>query len=585
MVLRIGLIFLCCAALLRTAAEDELRIGLKPTPSSRIVALANALSNPGEALAPAPDATIAAYVDLQWDVLTGKTPLAAKLKLNTPALTTKELEELLRWCQAHPRLKERLLLALDPEIDDLRAGARVALKLLRKLPEPADERFDRLIVAYAAVWDMPEHPAGEDSPSVKPMDYEESFAWLVKNERQLAPFFKEIPWRLLVFVASDRLARDERDWAQKIYNYHARPGQAYSDIPYDMDKLRGGARKNNLEKARAAYTLPNLFRYGGTCGDQAYFAREVCRALGVPAASVQGATNHGIDHAWVVWVDRDANGFYACDHGKYKGQGIFSGMLFDPRDGTRIPDGQFEQLVRQWSKEDEATRAELYWRIARDFRADLKAGARLNLYRAALAENPAHREAWLGLAEAVSGNALPRGAAATLWELLTGHFDAAPEFVFEMAKKLAESFVEDREQFEFFERAAAYFVTAGRLDLACRLRQSQVDLLIAKDKLEAAARAAAQGVVQCAGEGANLAELAKTLANVCRRLKRPADAIEPLKAAVGRLAPVANFKVNPTWMELSELLRDLYQETGDTASADESNRRLNSVRKNVEGFR
>src|SRR6185295_15994716 len=111
----------------QAADDDPLIIGPRPTPRDELRRLSS-----GELPVPA-EQLLTPYLETQWNRLIGKDEGSAKLKIKTPPLNEKEQNELSRWFEIHPRLRERLLLALDPEVDDLRAGARVAITLLRKL--------------------------------------------------------------------------------------------------------------------------------------------------------------------------------------------------------------------------------------------------------------------------------------------------------------------------------------------------------------------------------------------------------------------------------------------------------------------
>ncbi|MBI3828464.1 MAG: hypothetical protein HY291_03050 [Planctomycetes bacterium] len=546
-----------------SAAADEegglVRIGPKPTPREELRLLSS-----GELPAPAAQ-LLPVYLETQWNRLSGKDDASTKLKLKTAPLNAKEQAEVAKWFELHPRLRERLLLALDPERDDLRAGARVALTLLHKLPDPYDDGFDRLIVAFATVWDQPAAAIGEISRSPKPMAWEDNFEWLVKNARELGPRFKQIPWRLQVFSAADQISKNERDWAQRLYNHRAGLGaEVYTQLAQDTRKLKGlGGR---MDKAQADDTLQNLFKYGGVPEDRAYFAQEVCRAVGVPAAVLTGEANSGIMHHEIAWVDCDEDRFTLHVYDENERERVFNPEAWDACSGKRISADLLRADVRMWSDEDAALRAELFFRVYRDLGKDLKAAPRVNLLKAAIGENPDHREAWQGIADAVVEDRLPRAAATQLWEKLQERFKDAPEVLYGLAVRFAEAFKGDQEQFEFYERASAHFADAGRLDLAAKLRLDEAGFLIAKKMKSEAARAAAEGLKQCAGAGDLSVELAKLLVSLLGEANQIGLAVEPLKTAASKLPVIRRFHVNPHWIELMELLRDVYKETGDESA-------------------
>lgn len=217
---------LACLILVGAAnlrAVDELKIGPSPTPYNELVRLAKAEQPPAAA------ELLPHYLDRQWDRLTGKADPSSKPKVKTLPLDTKEQARLKRWFETRPSFRERLLLALNPERDDIRAGARVALRILDEYSEAAlDEHLERLIVAFATVWDQPAAAVGEQTRSPQPMKWEENFIWLAKNVRHLAPHFGRLPARFQVFVAADQISKKERDWVQKVFNYRGGLGASFS---------------------------------------------------------------------------------------------------------------------------------------------------------------------------------------------------------------------------------------------------------------------------------------------------------------------------------------------------------------------
>src|SRR5262249_2352591 len=140
-----------------------------------------------------------------------------------------------------------------------------------------------------------------------------SFRLVREESGQALPWFKQTPWRLLAYVAADTAALSERDWVLQKYPFNQAAGRCYADVKYDNSKLQDLIGK----LAGHPYTLANLKMYGGVCRDQAFYARSVCRYLGMPAywASGYGRIG-GIGHAWVGWVTpASGGGFQLTDFG------------------------------------------------------------------------------------------------------------------------------------------------------------------------------------------------------------------------------------------------------------------------------
>ena len=291
------------------------------------------------------------YLQLQWLRLTGQAPCpknrnleAAEVRfVRSPALDDAEKAKLKAWFDARPKFRERFLLALDPFEDDLPNAARVALRLHEKFPKDC-ETFENLLLAFAVVWDnepllrvlntmnIPEL----DPETVKICSAEEAFGWYVNNQPRLCPWFKTTPWRLLLYVAADTTPLAEREWIfNKYHVFRSNLGTVYSELVYDESKLKDDAGK----LAGREYTLANLKQYGGVCRDQAYYARAVCAAFGLPAYMASATGNAALRHAWVGWVVNEPSaGYKLLSHGRYEYDKYFTANIMDPQTGYFILD-------------------------------------------------------------------------------------------------------------------------------------------------------------------------------------------------------------------------------------------------------
>lgn len=155
---------------------------------------------------------------------------------------------------------------------------------------------------------------------------------------------RKMPYELSIYLADTRLSLAERAWVQKNYGYYlknlASPANTCGDVPYDTAFVKGRAPKK-IDKV--AYTLPNLRRVGGICGDGAYYASQVCKSLGVPAAVVGGRGKAGIGHAWVASLRvSEGKAYWNFRAGRISGtsSGYFTGSTRDPGTGRSIDEGE-----------------------------------------------------------------------------------------------------------------------------------------------------------------------------------------------------------------------------------------------------
>ncbi|MCY3020049.1 MAG: hypothetical protein NTW87_13610 [Planctomycetota bacterium] len=615
--LRLFLICVCfldCAALSRAWGGD-----VDANPTEALVSLAQGPEAPPAAKLKGP------FLQLQWLRLTGEAPCPKRaveqgngpgalkpaaglgpLRMAkvqeahedrkttvvggepSPPLSADEKARLQAWFDAKPKLRDRFLMAVNAAEDDMPNAARVALALHEKFPKDS-EALENLLLAFAVVWDDEVilrflNAMGVPELISKPVTVctmEEAFGWYVNNQAKLCPGFKAMPWRLLTYVASDTTLLSEREWILKKYGT-CRPnlGTVYSEIEYDMSKIRDGKGK----LAGHEYTLANLKQYGGVCRDQAYYARAVCRAFGLPAYMAGGVSNAGGGHFWVGWVLNDgAQGYQLHSHGRYQDQKYFTARIIDPQSGWFILDCFVGIEARGMSEEESYEDADLYYRVSEENAAALPAQARVNLLIAAVRKNPYCRPAWLALGDATAAGDLPRASAEAQWQYLQTKFKEYPDFTFSMLGKFSKIFKTPLEKLNFYEATSRIFQGLRRPDLVAKLRIEEIDMCVAENRKDLAVQVALAAVKESAGEGAEGAALAKRAVELLREMGQPQLAIKPLQDALNMM-PKTNYRgPSPHWIMVAELLRDLCKDTGDVKKADALQGEIEHIKKTAVG--
>jgi tetratricopeptide (TPR) repeat protein len=238
----------------------------------------------------------------------------------------------------------------------------------------------------------------------------ESFRYYTDSNNAFRQDLKTLPYEFSRFLADTRLSIADRRWAQKHYAHVDDLPICYFDVHYDEDYFFHGKPK---KISRAEYTLENLKRLGGICIDEAYFASELCKAMGLPASIIHGHSAEGGPHAWlaVLKIQVAADGAHAewdANTARYAEHKYYTGTLINPADGNWIHDSELALLgwaaglkMDQREEADAATAlAAMAAQAVRTPPAELPPGARIEpaMVEALLFEaanrNLAHRRTW-----------------------------------------------------------------------------------------------------------------------------------------------------------------------------------------------
>ena len=224
----------------------------------------------------------------------------------------------------------RLLFRAMQDVRDDEEALKKLDALWEKDPKKVVE-FANLAVAFATT-----QQGCRFAKQPKPCTMLDSFAWYTDGRVHFRYDLKAMPFEIARFLADSLLSREERQWAVNRYNNTNNPAGCYFDVKYDKDFFRKGTKKKIDD---VDYTLLNLANpnIGGVCIDQAYYAVEVCKAMGVPATAVIGKGSSGIGHAWVACLKFVAGtpptAEFDTTTGRYPEQQFFTGEVPNPCGG------------------------------------------------------------------------------------------------------------------------------------------------------------------------------------------------------------------------------------------------------------
>ncbi len=249
------------------------------------------------------------------------------------------------WLMVNNSAMEEILLTLRQQ-DDSASVFQFLGKVWGKYkesPELADKYFN-LALACAVVFDEKLPYKNSDTYNTS-VDGLMRFLWYVeKNEGGLTEVsIDSSSARDLTFVVCSPVSENELEWALKKFRSLRRKsfGSTYGEVEYLMERAVEGL--NPYEE----YTLPEILKEGGICGDQSYFCVNSARAAGIPAFTLVGETSMG-GHAWAAVKTKPDE--WSTAVGRIGG--VSEGKGRDPQGGQRIN----EQAIWLWSTREHQSR-------------------------------------------------------------------------------------------------------------------------------------------------------------------------------------------------------------------------------------
>lgn len=261
------------------------------------------------------------------------------LEIYTPETGFKRADTTMpRWIFGNTKVMEEILLTIREK-----DNAKDVFKLLPKLWESHGDvdqakKYFSLALATAVVFDRKVRyttPPKDDEYSIDPLV---RYKWYVeKNEAgALESGIHQESARNLVFVVCAPISESELDWA--LNKYHDKTRRTWSSTYNEISLIDRRDRKGDGPYKK--YTLEEIHEKGGLSGDQAYYAVNTARAVGIPAFTLRGYTNRG-KHDWAAIKVSGTS----WDTGIGRVNDASSGMGRDPQTRGTIS----EQDAKLWS--------------------------------------------------------------------------------------------------------------------------------------------------------------------------------------------------------------------------------------------
>ncbi len=490
-----------------------------------------------------------------------------------------------QWLLANPDLVRLLTAAVRPEDDP--AGVFRVLYVLKTKAPLRKAAFENLMVALAVVYDKEVTATDLVGDGGKVM---ELFRYYVKNAGKFRDSPKMIPYFLLKYVVDNRVSAGEREWALERYGGSTPVARLYASVPYDTELYDEGSSRKRERLVEEGYTLKNIKKFGGLCGDQAYFAASVCKSIAIPAVSFAGRqARRGAGHAWAGAARRTGDGWWQWEEsGRYGGRGGYlTGKTQDPQTGRRISDRDCwleTQLSRVSTSNRLRARFCLAGALLMDEEGDTKQAAKY--LKLAVQLNPYYTDAWMTIATFCSERKLKTDTVWSFYEAMIEHFKDYPQFTRRMFGQLRKLIPED----DIKRHTKLYDMTwkvyqRRHPDIGARILAEKGDYLLSQNKPKAAFTEYYDAVMRYRTNGPIVEMLLKRIEKVYRSRKAVRQYIKLVESVMSkyrdqRAAAMSHVGYRgTTYFKLAKHLRDLHVEVGDAKRARDYEKLMKPIKK------
>jgi hypothetical protein len=477
----------------------------------------------------------------------------------------------LKWLARQPRLMPTLMSAVSRQDSPQRLLALLTAMQADQgswLNDDAD-----LATAFLVVWDKELAAQEHAGPEPDPCHVIELFNYF-QNARNFRFDTRRLPWQLSVYAVDVKVSDPEILRAAARYANRGEIGSAYFDVPYDLAVFEMGSAKQIQSHD---FTLPNLLRFGGVCIEQAYFASQVAKTLGIPSCicTGQGGDAGSIAHAWVGFLTmRGRSPRWDFDDGRYAEDLFWSADIIDPQTHQILNDADVGLLAELCNT---APDARLQSALVLKMADAVDASSRVPLYEQTIDLSPGNRLAWMALAIMGQKGELSaddeQSVDRVVAQRLRGPY---PDFAWAMLARMPSSRELDA-QIQSLNQIVLLF--RDRPDLLAKTRIRQGDLLHKADRDDDAMNAYADVLANDLKAGPIILQAMSTVDAILRGrndLDRLARIYQQVWSRLPMPQPSALAYESP-YRQLGRAYAELLGELGNTSAAYIVRRQLGTV--------
>jgi hypothetical protein len=271
---------------------------------------------------------------------------AVRLLTQLQSVSSESRTPLLKFLADHEDLARTLAFLVRPQdsVQDVYA-------ILGRLHAACGEQvaqFPALAAAICVVYDAPVLARASMRPNEKArqIDPVEVFKYYAANDSKMVFGPRTLPAELLIYMVDSTAETGELNWALAHHAGDRNVGKRYNDVVYDTAALKYDKPK---KIDSLPYTLENIRQVGGVCEEQAYYASNVGKAIGVPSVLITGRDSV-MAHAWDgLLVSRGGGYGWVLDEGCFGDYKKLKGSIRDPQTGQMIASQELNLLAQSVS--------------------------------------------------------------------------------------------------------------------------------------------------------------------------------------------------------------------------------------------
>ncbi|MDP9172764.1 MAG: transglutaminase-like domain-containing protein [Planctomycetota bacterium] len=479
-------------------------------------------------------------------------------------------KETLKWLAAREKLLETLMSAVTP-----RESSREILDRLTQFHADSIancEAYPDLVTALLVVPNLqPYHQILVTMPDEN--NVLRLFHYFANPNSPVRFNMRDLPWQLAVYVVDIKVSPSDMMWAVDRYFRKEQIGSTYFDVPYDTSAyLNGGARQIESRP----YSLPNLLQFGGVCIDQAYYATQIAKTMGIPACICVGEGGAGqAAHAWVGFLEvNNRRAKWNFEEGRYKEFLFWSAQIVDPQTQEALSDADVGLLAELQNVTPQARLESTL--ILRE--ADLIDDAqRMDFYTKVIDLSPGNRQAWVALANVAAEGKLTISQSDKIAKVVSKYaVKNYPDFAFAVLVRMARGTTGDQ-RIQALGRIGNFFT--DRPDLLARIRILQGNLLQEDKKYNDAMVAYGDVLTHELNAGPIIMQAMRHVDEIMRT-QNDLPRLAKIYSQVWRSLPVpdtSSFAAHTPFYEMGQTYALLSDEIGNTAEANSVRARLSQL--------